>query len=622
MDNEPKITNNAPEPAGIDLAASLGVNTGEIRGPAEKANHFGKTVVQLIRYMKPEIIALIAMIVIAIIGTWFAIWVPEILKKVTNHLVDSIQFFKTVDMLYIGGILLTCIVLYVLSALFQFTSGMIAASMSQRVVRRMRWDIKRKYDRVPLSYFDTTPTGETLSRITNDVEIVSVTLQDSINQIITGVMTVVGVFIMMARIDWILSLIALVSIPLYIIVMKLIIKRSEIQFSKQQQLIGKLNGHIEEMYTGHNIIKMYGKEKDSIETYEKINKDLRVATRKAQFMAGSILPSMRFINNLVYVLVCVIGALFAGMNRISIGDIQAFIQYVKQFSQPVENVANIANSIQSAVAAAERVFQVLALDEMKPDSETPAPVENVTGKVSMEHVAFSYVPNRKLITDLSLEVNPGETIAIVGPTGAGKTTLVNLLMRFYEMDAGSIKIDGVDIRDYTRNDLRSLYGMVLQDTWLFNGTVAENIAYGAQETTQEEIEAAAKKAYAHSFIMMMENGYETVLQEDASNISQGQRQLLTIARAILKDPKIIILDEATSSVDTRTEIYVQKAMLEIMEGRTSFVIAHRLSTIRGADKIIVMNKGDVVETGSHDELMEKQGFYFELYNSQFAGKKI
>lgn len=572
---------------------------------------------------------LIAMIVIAAIGAWFGIWVPDVMKKVTNALVDSIQYFINIDRpskggnnllySYIAPVLLTCAGLYVLNALFTFTSGLIAATMSQRVVRRMRTDVKNKLDKVPLSYFDATPIGDVLARFTIDIEMISLTLQDSINQIITGVMTVVGVFIMMARIDWLMSLVALVSLPLLLVVSGIIVKRSQIEFARQQKRIGELNGHIEEMYTGHRVIKLYNQEANSIEAYEKINKELKRATRKSQFLAGIILPSIKFIDNLVYVGICVGGGIRAGNGLVTIGDIQALLSYTRQFAQPIENISNIANTIQSSIAAAERVFQVFDLEEMTPEGEKSISVADAKGEVDLEHVAFSYSKDKPLITDLSLHVNAGESIAIVGPTGAGKTTMVNLLMRFYEIDGGVIKVDGVDIRDYSRDDLRSLYGMVLQDTWLFNGTVAENIAYGNPNATREEIIEAAKEAYADSFIQTMEHGYDTVLNEDASNISAGQKQLLTIARAILKKPKIIILDEATSSVDTRTEKYIQSAMLAMMEGKTSFVIAHRLSTIKHAAVILVMNHGDVVEQGNHETLMAKKGFYYELYNSQFAG---
>lgn len=611
---------------GFNLGSALGVGGPEVKEKVEKAKNFKGTVVRLLKYLRPQLVPLIAMMVLAAIAAWFAIWVPDIMKKVTNCLVDSLQFFTDITpagnnklYTYIAPILWTSAALYVLNALFQFASGMIAASMSQRVVRRMRNDVKNKLDQVPLSYFDATPTGDTLSRVTNDIEMVSITLQDSINQIISGVMTVIGVFIMMARIDWLLSIVALVSLPLLYVASSLIIKRSQLEFAKQQERIGRLNGHIEEMYTGHRVIKLYNHEEESILTYEQINLELKKATRTSQFLAGIILPTIKFINNLCYVGICVGGGFRAGSGLITIGDIQALLQYTRQFAQPIENVSNIANTIQSAIAAAERVFQVFDLEEMVPDPEVGKSVADVKGQVDIEHLKFSYEKDRPLITDLNLHVNAGESIAIVGPTGAGKTTLVNLLMRFYEVDGGVIKIDGVDMTEYTRDDLRSLYGMVLQETWLYNGTVADNIAYGCEGAAREDIIRAAKEANAHSFIETMEHGYDTVLNEDASNISAGQKQLLTIARAILKNPRIIILDEATSSVDTRTEKYIQSAMLAMMEGKTSFVIAHRLSTIKHAAVILVMNHGDVVEQGNHEELMAKKGFYYELYQSQFAG---
>lgn len=627
-ENEVKSSNLVEnQQQGLDLGRALGVGGPEIK-EVDKAQNFRATVVRLIKYLKPQYPMLIAMILIAGIGAWFAIWVPDIMKKVTDALADSIEYFIDIGRppdgnnqlySYIASILWTCAALYVLNALFQFTSGLIAASMSQRVVRRMRNDVKHKLDKVPLSYFDATPTGDVIARFTIDIEMISTTLQDSINQIITGVTTVIGVFVMMVRIDWLLSIIALVSLPLLILVSAVIVKKSQKEFAKQQERIGILNGHIEEMYTAHNIVKLYNHEDESIKTYEKINKDLKRATRTSQFLASIILPSIKFIDNLVYVGICVGGGLRAGSGIVTIGDIQALLSYTRQFAQPIENISNIANTIQSAIAAAERVFQVFDLEEMTAEGNRTISVSECQGTVDIEHVAFSYEKDKPLITDLSLHVNAGESIAIVGPTGAGKTTLVNLLMRFYDIDKGKISIDGVDITEYSRNDLRSLYGMVLQDTWLFNGTVADNIAYGNPGATREEIIEAAKEAHADQFIVTMENGYDTELKEGATNISAGQRQLLTIARAILKKPRIIILDEATSSVDTRTEKYVQSAMLAMMKDKTSFVIAHRLSTIKHAAVILVMNHGDVVEQGNHETLMAKKGFYYELYNAQFAG---
>lgn len=618
---------------GLNIGAGFGV-TGPDISNLVKAKNFGATVKRLIKYLKPQYPMIIVMILLAMIGAWFAIWVPDIMKKVTNALVDSIQFFTNIRPAtdptnpgnnqlysYIAPVLLTSAGLYVLNSLFQFMSALIAGITSQKLVCRMRKDVKDKLDKVPLSYFDTTPSGEVLSRFTIDIEMISATIQESINQIITGSMTVVGVMFMMFRIDWLLSLVTLSSLPILLVVSSSIVKKSQKEFARQQSRIGELNGFIEEMYSGHNVVKLYNREDDSNKIYTKVNKELKRATRKAQFLSGIILPSIKFVNNLVYVGICVGGGFRAGSGMITIGDIQALLSYTRQFAQPIENISNIANTIQSSIAAAERVFQVFDLEDMSPEGQTALVCEKCRGGVIFENIAFSYVEDKPLITNLSLVVGEGEQVAIVGPTGAGKTTLVNLLMRFYEINSGRILIDGVDIRDYSRNDIRNLYGMVLQDTWLFNGTIADNIAYGKPNATREEIVEAAKKAYAHSFITLMEDGYDTILKEDASNISAGQKQLLTIARAILKDPRIIILDEATSSVDTRTEKYVQSAMLNMMEGKTSFVIAHRLSTIRSAAMILVMNDGDVVETGCHDDLMAKQGFYYELYNSQFSGEK-
>lgn len=606
----------------MDMSGAFGassINVEKVKG----AENFGKTVVRLIKYMRPELLMLIGMMVISAVGAWFAVWVPDILKKITNIMVESIQYFKTKGMLadkYIGTVCLIAGGLYCLNAIFQFLGGIIAANMAQSVVRRMRYDIKTKLDKVALKYFDSTPTGEILSRLTNDVEMVSVTLQDTVNQVITVVMTVSGVIFMMARLDWVMAVVTICSVPLLFVVSGLVIKKSQKEFAKQQQLIGQINGHIEEMYAGHRVVLLYNHEKDSIETFEQTNALLLKATRKAQFLAGIILPLIKLVNNLTYVSICILGGYRAGLGLISIGDIQACIQYTKQFAQPVENISNIASTIQSSIASAERVFKMLDLEEQVPDKER-TDVSAITGEVDFKHVAFSYTEDKPLITDMNLHVDAGDSIAIVGPTGAGKTTLVNLLMRFYETNAGTITIDGIDIKTMHRDDLRSLYGMVLQDTWLFKGTVADNIAYGKESATREEIIEAAKKAHAHEFIESMENGYDTELNDDASNISQGQKQLLTIARAILKDPKIIILDEATSSVDTRTEKYVQSAMLDMMKGKTSFVIAHRLSTIKHAKVILVMNHGDVVEQGNHEELMAKGGFYRGLYLSQFQGKQ-
>ena len=616
--NNPNNIAPETESKGIDIAGALGVS-GDIPKVVQKADDPSGTFKRLLKYMRPQYVALGAMVFFAAVGAWFAIWVPDILKKVTDHLVESIQFFKTVDLGYVQNILWTCAALYFLNALFQFTSGIIGASMSQRTVRRMRTDVKGKLDKVPLSYFDQTPVGDILSRVTNDIEVVAVTLQESIVQVIMAVMTVIGVFIMMMRIDVVLALITFSTMIFLVLASSLIVRKSQKEFAFMQVYIGKINGHIEEMYAGHNIIELYSRTEEAIEDYEVINNELIQATKKAQFLASMVLPTIKSINNLAYVAICVFGGFRAGSGLISIGDIQAFIQYTRQFAQPVEQVSNIANTIQSSLAAAERVFQIMDLDEMVADKVSPIDISKVKGEVTFENVYFGYSDDNVLIKNMNLKVKAGDSIAIVGPTGAGKTTLVNLLMRFYELNSGSISIDGININDLSRHDLRDLYGMVLQDTWLFHGTVAENIAYGKKDATQEEIENAAKQAYAHQFIETMEDGYNTVLNESGTNISQGQKQLLTIARAILKDPRIIILDEATSSVDTRTEEYIQRAMLAMMEGKTSFVIAHRLSTIKSAEVILVMNNGDVIEQGNHDSLMEQKGFYHDLYNSQFAG---
>ncbi|MFW5780289.1 MAG: ABC transporter ATP-binding protein [Bacillota bacterium] len=613
------MNNNESTPRkGIDIGAALGASGPQVGLKVKKARDFKGTMKRLFKYLKPQYPPLIAMIIIAGIGAWFAVWAPDIMKKITNHLVESIQFFKEVDLSYVANIAWTCVSLYALNALFMFTSNLIGATTSQKIVGRLRTDLKEKLDKVPLSYFDQQSTGDIISRVTNDIEMVSVTIQESFVQIITATMTVVGVFAMMMRLDYVLAFVVLLSLPLLGLLTRFIIKKSQKEFSNMQYYTGLINGHIEEIYSGHKVIKLYSHEEESIEDFEKINKKLKLATRKAQFLAGCILPTLKFVNNLNFVAISVFGGLRAGTGLVSIGDIQAFIQYTRQFAQPIENVSNIANTIQTAVAAAERVFSMLELDEMVPNKDH-ADVSNIVGEVDFKHVSFSYNKEQELIKDFNLHVNAGESVAIVGPTGAGKTTMVNLLMRFYDVDKGSITIDGKDIRDYHRNDLRSIYGMVLQDTWLFEGTVAENIAYGNPSATRDEIIDASKKAYAHNFIESMEHGYDTVLGDDAGNISLGQKQLITIARAILKNPRIIILDEATSSVDTRTEKFIQSAMLAMMEGKTSFVIAHRLSTIKSAAMILVMNQGEVVETGSHDELMEKGGFYSDLYKSQFLG---
>lgn len=524
------------------------------------------------------------------------------------------------DMAYVGRILLVMLVLYVISGLFGYLMGYIMSGVSQNTVFRMRSEVKAKLDRLPLRYFDQRTHGEILSRTTNDMDTIAASLQQSLSQLITSVVTVVGILIMMLTISPVMTLIALVSLPASAVITLAITKNSQKFFKEQQQCLGRLNGHVEEMFSGHKVVKAFGREADSVRTFEAVNEELFHVGWKAQFMSGIIFPALNFISNLGYVAVCVVGGVMVARKAIDVGDIQAFIQYMRQFTQPIIQVANIANVLQSTVAAAERVFEVLDEPEQEPESPEPAVLTLPRGNVRFEGVRFGYTEDRILMEDLNIDVRAGDTIAIVGPTGAGKTTLVNLLMRFYELQGGRITIDGVDIREMRRSDLHRLFGMVLQDTWLFGGTLRENIAYGREGATETEIITAAKAAHAHHFIRTLPEGYDTVLNEEASNISQGQKQLLTIARAILADPAILILDEATSNVDTRTEVLIQKAMNNLMEGRTSFVIAHRLSTVRDAHHILVMNQGAIIEQGNHRSLLADGGFYADLYNSQFTGK--
>lgn len=593
--------------------------------PVEKAKDFKGTLKKLMTYLKPRSLQLMAVFVTAIFSTVFGILGPKIMGKATTKLFEGMMMKlrqapgARVDFAYIGHILLILIGLYLVSALFSYIQQYIVAGVAQRTVYDMRNDVNAKLNRLPLRFFDSRTHGEILSRVTNDVDNIATTLQQVLTQLITAVVTIVGVVIMMLSISPLMTLIALVTLPLSFLVTANIAKRSQRFFVAQQKELGQLNGHVEEMFTGHKIVKAFGREKDSVAKFNEINEGLYNAGWKAQFVSGIIMPLMNFINNIGYVLVSVVGGVLVTKKSIELGDIQAFIQYTRQFTQPIIQTANIANMIQSTVASAERVFELLDEVEEIPDKQDALTPGNIKGDIRFRKVRFGYKEDAVLIEDMNIDVNPGQTIAIVGPTGAGKTTLVNLMMRFYELNSGKITIDGVDIRDFKRGDLRSLFGMVLQDTWLFNGTIRDNIAYGRAGATDEEVVRAAKAAYADHFIRTLPKGYDTELNEEASNISQGQKQLLTIARAILADPAILILDEATSSVDTRTEIHIQKAMTGLMKGRTSFVIAHRLSTIRDADLILVMNNGSVVEKGRHQELLAKDGFYADLYNSQFTG---
>lgn len=522
----------------------------------------------------------------------------------------------------IAKTLLFLLLVYILSSLFQFVMQYIMSGVAQYTVYAMRKDIDEKIARMPLRYFDSHPIGDTLSRMTNDIDTISTTLQQSLTQLITSVLQLVGYVWMMLTISWKLTLIVLATLPLYIITTILIAKHSQKYYAAQQKHLGELSGHTEEMFTGHTVVKAFGHEKESIQTFQAINDDLYNVGWKAQFLSGVMMPVMNFIGNLGYVLIAVIGGIFVTKNNMGLGSIVSFISYSKSFSMPIIQTANIANIIQSTVACAERVFNLLDEEEEIPDADNAITIDNPNGNIVFDHVAFSYSEDKPLIEEMNLDIKQGDTIAIVGPTGAGKTTLVNLLMRFYEINGGEIAFDGNDIRNIRRGDLRKMFGMVLQDTWLFNGTIHDNIAYGREGATEDEIVNAAKAAHADHFIRSLPDGYNTILNEEASNISQGQKQLLTIARALLADPVVLILDEATSSVDTRTELLIQKAMGKLMEGRTNFVIAHRLSTIRDAKMILVMNHGTIIENGNHKELLEKGGFYADLYNSQFTGKSI
>ncbi|MFJ7726312.1 ABC transporter ATP-binding protein [Neobacillus sp. NPDC097160] len=592
----------------------------------QKAKDFKGTLKRLITYLKPYKLQLLAVLITAIISTVFSIVSPKIMGKATTRLFEGLMAKlrgvpgAKIDFDYIGQIILLLIGLYIISAIFAYIQQYIMAGVAQKTVYNLRKEVEEKLNRLPLKYFDSRTHGEILSRAVNDVDNISTTLQQSLTQLITSVVTLLGVIVMMLSISPLMTLIVVLTIPLSFVAIMKIAKKSQIYFKGQQKSLGQLNGHVEEMYTGHKVIKVFGREQQSIETFEKTNEDLYQSGWKAQFMSGMIMPLMSFINNIGYVLVSVVGGLLVTKKAIEIGDIQAFIQYARQFSQPITQTANIANVIQSTIASAERVFEILDETEEVPEAVAAKEIIAPKGEVSFEHVSFSYKENELLIEDMNIEVKPGQRVAIVGPTGAGKTTLINLLMRFYELNSGKILIDGIDTRELRREKLRSLFGMVLQDTWLFNSTIRDNIAYGREGATEAEIVAAAQAANADHFIRTLPEGYDTILNEEASNISQGQKQLLTIARAILANPAILILDEATSSVDTRTEVQIQKAMDHLMKGRTSFVIAHRLSTIRDADLILVMNHGTVIEKGTHEELLEKGGFYADLYNSQFTGR--
>ena len=595
---------------------------GPMGGAGEKAKDFKGTSKKLLNYLGKYKVSIAVVILFAIASTIFTIVGPKILGKATTKLFEGVMEMvggsgAGIDFGYIGMILGSLLGLYIISALFSYIQGFLMSGVSMKVTYNLRRDISVKIHKLPLKYFDQRSYGEVLSHITNDVDSVSQTLNQSLTQIITSATTLVGILVMMLSISWQMTLVALCIIPISLIFVLFIVKRSQKYFKSQQDYLGHVNGHVEEMYGAHTLVKAFNGEEQSGKTFDQYNEKLYTSAWKAQFLSGLMQPVMNFIGNLGYVAVCILGGYLAIQGRISVGDIQAFIQYVRQFTQPITQVANISNILQQTMASAERVFEFLDEKEEEPDTDHPASIENIQGSVEFKHVKFGYHSDRIIIKDFSASIKPGQKVAIVGPTGAGKTTMVKLLMRFYDVNSGEILVDGVNIKDFARNDLRSLFGMVLQDTWLYNDTIKENIRYGRLDATDEEIYAAAKAAQVHHFVRTLPGHYNMVLNEEASNVSQGEKQLLTIARAILADPKILILDEATSSVDTRTEVLIQKAMDNLMKGRTSFIIAHRLSTIRDADLILVMRDGDIVEQGTHQELLEKGGFYANLYNSQF-----
>ena len=589
--------------------------------PGEKAKDFKGTMKKLMAYMGSYKIAILFVMLFAVGGTAFNIIGPKILGNATteifNGLVSRVSGGDGIDFGKVGRILLSALSLYVVSAALSFIQGYIMTGISQKMTYRLRKEISEKINRMPVKYFDTMTHGEILSRITNDVDTLGQSLNQSATQVITSVTTIIGVLVMMLSISPLMTVIALLILPLSMCLISVIVKHSQRYFKDQQEYLGHINGQVEEVYSGHNIVKAFNKEEDIIKTFNDTNAVLYQSAWKSQFFSGMMMPIMQFVGNLGYVAVSILGGYLVIRNAIQVGDIQSFIQYVRQFTQPIQQVAQVANMLQSTAAASERVFEFLEEEEEEQTVADPVSTDNLEGRVEFDHVHFGYNPDHIIINDFNAKVEPGQKIAIVGPTGAGKTTMVKLLMRFYDVNSGSIKIDGHDLREFNRADLRSMFGMVLQDTWLFNGSIEENIRYGKLDATHEEVVEAAKAAYVHRFVQTLPGGYDMVLNEEASNVSQGQKQLLTIARAILADPKILILDEATSSVDTRTEVRIQKAMDNLMQGRTSFIIAHRLSTIRDADLILVMKDGDIIEQGSHEELLAKNGFYAELYNSQF-----
>ena len=589
--------------------------------PVEKAKDFKGSIGKLARYMSEYKISLVFVVIFAITSTVFNIIGPKLMGNATteifNGIIAKVNGTGDVNFDALGAILLLLIGFYLISSICSFIQGWLMTGISQKVSYRLRKELIAKINRMPMNYFDKSTHGEALSRVTNDVDTLAQNLNQSITQLVTSVTTIIGVMVMMLSISPLMTLIAVLILPVSMVLVLFVVKISQKYFKSQQEYLGHINGQVEEVYGGHLVIKAYNKEAETVKTFKEANNVLYKSAWKSQFLSGLMMPIMQFVGNLGYAGVAISGGILAIKNVITIGDIQAFIQYVKNFTQPIQQIAQVANQLQSMAAASERVFEFLEEEEEDITVENPVKPDHIEGSVEFSHVHFGYNPDQIIINDFSAKVKPGQQVAIVGPTGAGKTTMVKLLMRFYDVSSGAILVDGHDIRDYNRADLRDAFGMVLQDTWLFKGTIMENIRYGRLDATDEEVIAAAKAAHAHHFIQTLPGGYDMELNEDASNVSQGQKQLLTIARAILADNPILILDEATSSVDTRTEIRIQKALDNLMKGRTSFVIAHRLSTIKNADMILVMKDGDIIEQGTHDELLAKNGFYAELYNSQF-----
>ena len=599
-----------------------GMGGGHMKMGQEKAKDFKGTMKKLISYLSSYKLAILLVIVFAIGSSVFNIVGPKILGNATTKIFEGLVSKVSnsgggIDFDAIFRTLTILASLYIISSIFSFIQTFITSDISQKVSYNLRKSISEKINKLPLNYYDRKTNGEVLSRVTNDIDAISQNLNQILSQMITSATTLIGVLIMMLSISVTMTLVSLIVIPLSLVMIMLVVKKSQKHFRAQQEYLGHTNGHIEEMYSGHNIMKAFNGEEKAIEEFDKLSDTLYNSAWKSQFLSGMMMPIMTFIGNLGYVIVAIMGGFLAIRNKIQVGDILAFIQYVRSFMQPIAQTAQIANVMQQTAAAAERVFEFLEEEEVVEDVKNPISTEGIEGAVEFEHVRFGYNEDKIIINDFSINIKPGQKVAIVGPTGAGKTTIVKLLMRFYELNGGKILIDGHDYRDFTRNDLRKIFGMVLQDTWLFNGSIMENIRYGRLDASDEEVIEAAKLAHAHHFIKTLADGYNMEINEEADNISQGQKQLLTIARAILSDPKILILDEATSSVDTRTEVLIQQAMENLMEGRTSFIIAHRLSTIKNADIILVMKDGDIVEQGTHEELLKSKGFYSELYNSQF-----